>query len=349
MTAARLTGLDLARSWAWLGMLVVNFRVALGVDKDPSAPPWLQAAVEALSGRAAALFVVLAGMGLALATRKLRGGELWNWISRRALFLAAVGGLNLMIFPPDILHSYAVYFLLGGLVLGVPRSRWLWIVGGLVLAWPLLALAFDYNTGWHWPTLTYEPLSSTPVLLRHTLFNGWHPLFPWGAFLVWGMWLQGLRLEQPQTARRLLAGGVAAAILGFAMNRAGLAHLSTSWHALLSLQPLPPSPLYVLTAGGIATALVGLALLAARGGCGWRWLTPLGRMTLTLYLAHILVGMGTMEALGLLPQLRASSLLDVVMAAALFALLAGAFAWVWSLHFRQGPVEGLMRWLTRTQ
>ena len=54
MTAARLTGLDLARAWAWLGMLVVNFRVAMGVDKDPNAPAWLQAAVEALSGRAAA-------------------------------------------------------------------------------------------------------------------------------------------------------------------------------------------------------------------------------------------------------------------------------------------------------
>ncbi|MEZ5700702.1 MAG: heparan-alpha-glucosaminide N-acetyltransferase domain-containing protein [Burkholderiaceae bacterium] len=86
MRAARLAGLDLARAWALLGMLVVNFRVAMGVDKDPDAPVWLQGAVEALSGRAAALFVVLAGMGLALATSKLHGGELWNWITRRALF-----------------------------------------------------------------------------------------------------------------------------------------------------------------------------------------------------------------------------------------------------------------------
>ena len=348
MSTARLTGLDLARAWAWLGMLVVNFRVALGVDKDPEAPAWLQAAVEALSGRAAALFVVLAGMGLALATRKLRGTELWNWVARRALFLAAIGGLNLMVFPPDILHYYAVYFVLGALVLGLPRSFWPWIAGGLVLTWPLLALSFDYSAGWHWPTLTYEPLNSAAVLVRHTLFNGWHPLFPWGAFLVWGLWLQGLQLEQTRTAQRLLVGGVVAALLGFALHLAGLAYLGAQWHGLLGLQPLPPSPLYVLTAGGIATALIGLALLAVRGGRSWQWLTPMGRMTLTLYLAHILIGMGTMEALGLLPPLRQSGLWEVAGAAALFALLAGGFAWAWSLRFRQGPVEGLMRWLTRT-
>ncbi|MBT9492089.1 MAG: DUF418 domain-containing protein [Paucibacter sp.] len=349
MTAARLTGLDLARAWAWLGMLVVNFRVALGVDKDPAAPAWLQAAVDALSGRAAALFVVLAGMGLALATRKLQGGELWSWIARRSLFLAAVGGLNLMIFPPDILHYYAVYFVLGGLVHGVPRACWPWITAGFVLAWPLLALTFDYNAGWHWPTLTYQPLDSAAVLLRHTLFNGWHPVLPWGAFLVWGLWLQGLPLEQAQTARRLVAGGVVAALLGFGLHGAGLALLDARWHdLLLGLQPLPPSPLYMLTAGGSATALIGLALLAVRGGRSWQWLTNMGRMTLTLYLAHILIGMGTLEALGLLPPLRTSSLVEVVSAAALFALLAGVFAWAWSLRFRQGPVEGLMRWLTRT-
>lgn len=348
MTAARLTGVDLARAWAWLGMLVVNFRVAMGVGKDPNAPAWLQAGVEALSGRAAALFVVLAGMGLALATRKLRGSELWKWVARRALFLVAIGGLNLMVFPPDILHYYAVYFVLGALVLSVPRAFWPWITAGLVLTWPLLALTFDYNAGWHWPTLTYEPLDSTAVLVRHTLFNGWHPLFPWGAFLVWGLWLQGLQLDQTRTAQRLLAGGVVTALLGFALNRVGIAHLGAQWHGLLGLQPLPPSPLYVLTAGSIATALIGLALLAVRGSCRWQWLMPMGRMTLTLYLAHILIGMGTMEALGLLPPLGQSGLWEVVGAAALFAVLAGGFAWAWSLRFRQGPVEGLMRWLTRT-
>jgi uncharacterized membrane protein YeiB len=348
MSTARLTGLDLARAWALLGMLVVNFRVALGVDKDPHAPCWLQAAVEALSGRAAALFVVLAGMGLALATRKLEGGELRSWIVRRALFLAVIGSLNLIVFPPDILHYYAVYFMLGGLVLCLPRAVWPLIAAGLVLVWALLALQLDYNAGWHWPTLTYQPLDSATVLLRHTLFNGWHPLLPWGAFLVWGLWLQGLQLENTQTAQRLLAGGVAAALLGFALHGLGLALLDEKWHWLLGLQPLPPSPIYVLTAGGIATALVGLALLAVRGDRSWQWLTPMGRMTLTLYLAHILIGMGTLEALGLLPPGRQSSLVEVVGVAALFGLLAAVFAWAWSRRYKQGPVEDLMRWVTRT-
>ncbi|MEZ5700701.1 MAG: DUF418 domain-containing protein [Burkholderiaceae bacterium] len=254
----------------------------------------------------------------------------------------------MMIFPPDILHYYAIYFLLGGLVLGTPRTFWPWIAMGLTLAWPAVALLFDYNAGWDWPSLTYEPLDSVSLLLRHTLFNGWHPVLPWGAFLVWGLWLQGLQLDQSRTAKRLLAGGFAAALLGLALHWAGSEYLDAQWHGLIGLQPLPPSPLYVLTAGGIATALIGLALLAVRGRDSWQCLTSMGRMTLTLYLAHILIGMGTMEDLGLLAPLRQSSLLEVVGAAMLFALLAGGFAWAWSLRFRQGPVEGLMRWLTRT-
>ncbi|CAM8635686.1 COG2311 Predicted membrane protein [Comamonadaceae bacterium] len=348
MTALRLSGLDLARAWALLGMLIVNFRVALGVDNDYEAPAWLQLTVDALSGRAAALFVVLAGMGLALATRNLRGKELWNWVTRRSLFLAVIGGVNLMIFPPDILHYYAVYFVLGAVVLGIPRPLWPCIAVGLTLAWPLLAINFDYNSGWNWVTLTYEPLNGVSVLLRHTLFNGWHPLIPWGAFLVWGLWLQGLRLEQTRTAQRLFVGGVLALLLGLAIHWAGITNLSAQWHGLLSLEPLPPSPLYVLTAGGIATALIGLALLAVRSGHSWALLTRMGRMTLTLYLAHIFIGMGTMEAFGMLTPSRESSLWEVTGAAALFAFLAAGFAWAWSLRFRQGPVEGVMRWLTRT-
>lgn len=348
MTSVRLVGLDLARSWAWLGMLVVNFRVALGVDIDPGAPAWMQGAIEALTGRAAALFVVLAGIGLALATRKLRGAERWNWIARRALFLAAVGGANLTVFPPDILHFYAIYFVVGALVLSIPRAIWPWITAGLTLAWPVLAQFFDYSAGWNWQTLTYQPIDSVSVLLRHTFFNGWHPVLPWSAFFVWGIWLQGLPLEQTQTQLRLVAGGFATAMLGLALNRAGIAFLDGQWQGLIGLQPLPPSPLYVLTAGGMATGLIGLALLAVRSGHSWQWLIPVGRMTLTLYVAHIVIGMGTMEAMGLLPPFRQSGLWDVCAAATMFAVLAIVFAQICARHFRQGPLESLMRWVTRT-
>ena len=59
--AHRLEGLDLARFLAFAGMVLVNFDIVL---RQPNlSEPWL---IDLAQGRAAALFVVLAGIGFAL-------------------------------------------------------------------------------------------------------------------------------------------------------------------------------------------------------------------------------------------------------------------------------------------
>ena len=47
----------------------------------------------------------------------------------------------------------------------------------------------DFDRGWNWATLSYRDFWTIEGFLRHSLFNGWHPVFPWAAFLLWGMWL----------------------------------------------------------------------------------------------------------------------------------------------------------------
>ena len=60
----RIIGCDLARAVAFLGMLLVNFSVLLG-NGTPD-PTLLDHLIEMIRGRAAATFVVLAGVGLSL-------------------------------------------------------------------------------------------------------------------------------------------------------------------------------------------------------------------------------------------------------------------------------------------
>ena len=67
---------------------------------------------------------------------------------------------------------------------------------------------------------------------------------------------------------------------------------------------------------------------------------PAGRQTLTLYIAHILIGMGILEAAGLL---GGQSPERAVLAAAVFCLAAMVYAYVWSRAFKRGPIEFLMR------
>lgn len=61
---------------------------------------------------------------------------------------------------------------------------------------------------------------------------------------------------------------------------------------------MPPGPAYMLTGAGAACSVIAACLWLARVRPG-DWLEPFtaaGRMTLTLYVGHILLGMGTLES-----------------------------------------------------
>ena len=68
--AARVVGIDVARAVAVLGMVLVNFKVLSNTRE--AGPGWLVALAERLDGRASALFVVLAGVGVGMLTRRAR-------------------------------------------------------------------------------------------------------------------------------------------------------------------------------------------------------------------------------------------------------------------------------------
>jgi uncharacterized membrane protein YeiB len=71
-----------------------------------------------------------------------------------------------------------------------------------------------------------------------------------------------------------------------------------------------------------------------------RVLLPAGRQTLTLYIAHILVGMGTLEALGML---GGQTVTQAVGASLLFCFVATVYALIWARWFKRGPIEAVMR------
>ena len=59
---SRVVGYDLARCFAFLGMVVVNYRFVMGGWYGE--PDWLLASMDVVTLRAAATFVMLAGVGL---------------------------------------------------------------------------------------------------------------------------------------------------------------------------------------------------------------------------------------------------------------------------------------------
>ena len=337
---SRLHGADLARYLAFAGMVLVNFRLAAEVSGGSDVGSLI---TDTLEGRAAALFVVLAGVGASL------GKPAWHLTLRRAIFLFVVGMLNMLIFDADILHFYALYFVVSMALMRRSDNSLLLGVAGFILAGFVAQLVLDFDRGWNWTTLSYADFWTIEGFLRHSLYNGWHPVFPWAAFLLWGMWLGRLSLGRWTVQTGMVLGG--ALVAGAAQKASATLISDPEIGALMSTEPVPAGPLYMLAGGATTAAVLGavllitpvlLALPLIRRLCDA--MIVAGRQTLTHYVAHILIGMGTLEALGWLDgSLHPMQIFWISIAYCAFAAL---FSWLWSHKFRRGPLEATMRLIT---
>ncbi|SCZ68719.1 Uncharacterized membrane protein YeiB [Epibacterium ulvae] len=332
----RLYGIDVARFLAFCGMVLVNFRLVAEMPEAQDLSSWLGAVLE---GRAAGLFVILAGLGLALGTPAP------SVVVRRGLVLIGFGSLNLLIFEADILHYYGLFFLIALPFLGL-SSRALILSCALILALSFtLQLTLNYDANWNWETLTYSNFWTVQGLLRHSLFNGWHPVLPWICFLLFGLWLGRLPLARASVQVQLILWGSLTTVLTLMPVR-----FATDPEIIFLLQtaPIPPVPFYVLSAMGSGAAVLGLAL----------WITPrlpqavinpmvhTGRQTLTLYITHILLGMGLMEEWGWLNSPPSSD--KMVTYSFVFCGFCVLYAVIWARFMKRGPFEALMRFASGT-
>ena len=340
---ARLDGLDVARFAAFVGMVIVNFTIAMGAEGGGGLIGLVSTGLE---GRAAAAFVVLAGTGLGLTALRGTMDQAVSVTVKRAAFLLVLGLLNMLIFDADILHYYAFYFLFGVFLLPLGTRALVFVIAALNVAFVIMILAFDYDAGWNWTDYTYEGFWTAEGFVRNLFFNGWHPIVPWLGFLLFGMILSRLPLGQRPTQIRMIGFGILAVVIAEGLG-AGLRPLFASVDpeltVLATTEPVPPMPLYTLAGLGAASVVIGVCLRFSnafeRSGV-LTIVTPAGRQALSLYVAHIVVGMGTLEALGMLGGQTPEA---AMLAAVVFCIVAALWAFVWARFFKRGPVEALLR------
>ena len=340
----RLNGLDLARFLALTGMVIVHFDIVMA---SVSLQPDLFAGIaEALQGKAAATFVTLAGVGLGLAAKRSEWSALRDVTLKRSLFLLVAGLANVSIFDGDILHYYAFYFVFALLLIRAPT--WLLWVAILVLVetfvWMLVV--FDYEFEWDWNTLTYHGFWTIEGFIRNLFFNGWNPVVPWLSFFLLGMILSRYKLDCRRMQQRMMAIGCAVFIVMLLSSKLAIAITGPELAELLTTGAIPPMPIFVFAAGGIATAVIGACLYLADR---WprskliAWLLPAGRMTLTLYIVHILLGLGAVEEFG---WENRTSHATAVITAIVFCSVAAVGSRLWANRWKRGPIEALMRRMT---
>lgn len=287
VAVGRLRGIDAARGLALLGMMATHLLPTFEANADLT-PTWVGLT---LSGRAAALFAVLAGVGLALSTGKqvpLEGKALSaarRGIALRALVIAAVGlslgGLevNLAI----ILVHYALLFLCVLPFLGLKlKALCAWAAGWILLS-PVLAyllrpwllasdppLRLGHNPSW-------EDLSTPLPLLGDLFLTGYYPVFQWLAYLLVGLAIGRLALTKAAVPVLLLAGGTAVAALSKALGTAAM----ENWGGRAALEEVLNSPGYPLD----SLLQVNLTGIPQEGS--WWWLAAAApHSATTLDLAH---------------------------------------------------------------
>ncbi len=354
--ASRIVAYDLARAVALFGMILINFNLFL--DNPSPEPAWLLAILKKIEGRAAALFVLLAGAGLSLMTRSAylnRDSHLLaekrKTLLKRALFLFIAGLLNRLIWSADILHFYGVYLTIGILFLTI-SDRHLWFsAAGFIIVYIVLVLCCDSDKGWVWGSSVYVDFYSFTGMLRYIFYNGYYPVFPWMAFLLVGMWLGRQDLSNSVFRKKVLWLGIGAVCLIETLLWS-ISHITSMYwdfsdsehiELLLDMDPWQPMPQFIVSGVGSALAVIMMCIFLAEKLKRNRLLPVLvttGQMSLTLYISHILFA-GIIFKYAV-PE-TGRSLLVLTGIAIGFYFIAMISAVLWKARFGRGPLELLVR------
>ena len=270
----RIPGYDLARSLAIFGMVIVNYSSFMG--GWGVGPGWLVWLVELLPGRAAAIFVVLAGVGMSLMARQGRDSDnrlekqmIAKSLLKRASFLFIVGLAHYyLLWSADILHYYGVYLAVGAFLLFKP-AKMLWSIAALLIVmFFLMSIFMDYETGWDFRTMYYADFWTPAGFFRNLFFNGFHPVFPWLAFLLVGLWLGRQNPYDRSRRRRIILTSAAIAIITELASWLSTHYLisGAAWFtmeeigAFFGRESKPPLPLFMLQTGSMAIFIISLSV-----------------------------------------------------------------------------------------
>lgn len=337
----RVTGLDLARGLAVVGMLAAHLLVISDAFVFAEPDTW----VAVVDGRSSILFATLAGVSIGLMTGGSvppRGTDLTSArvrIAIRAGILWVIGILLILTGVPVyvILPAYAILFLMTLPVLtwGARRLAVLAAILGVVM--PLLQVLLDELPVW-----------STPLGGDLSLAVGWNYPFPtWIAFVLAGLAVARADVRATAVQLRVLAVGVALALVGYGADAATgygpAAEQGGWWRAVWTARPHSSGLLEVIGSGGFALAVIAAAVLLCRVTAVMWVVLPLravGAMPLTAYTVQLVVwALIAAVVLGDPSDLSGFRALEPFWPMTLGIIV---LCTVWALFIGRGPLEGLL-------
>lgn len=352
----RLPGPDVVRAVALIGVVVMNYHgylVFRGVGRVPDATVverFFDPFTGPLSTRFASTFVLTAGVGVTLLTRRVvAGGDAvaitemrWRLV-RRGLALYVLGQLLDVIWRGTIILYYGAMFAIAALLFTL-ATRWIVAIGlaSALAGWGIATWSFWRIEDGQDVTWLFQPgRDSIRRFVFELTVNGTHPLLPWLVFFCAGIVI-GRVLGLSHWRR--WCGGLGIWLFAVATLISGLADTPFTTQ-LLSRHPFDRGLVYVASALGTSLiAFAGISWLADRAiGRADLLVEPLrraGQMTLTLYIAHILVFNLLVDWLDVVQPGGIGTALAFAFCFWVVAIAAGAW---WHRTYGRGPVERIYR------
>jgi uncharacterized membrane protein YeiB len=351
----RIIGFDLARAYAIFGMFIVNFNTVFGSYTNHTG---LSGFLNLFNGNSSTLFVMLAGMGVSLMTKRNdytleERKSIKSIITKRSWFLFVLGVAFYLWWPADILHFYGGYMHIAVLLIFFPKKYFLYAAAAAIIIFHLLLTIFPYDTGWNLETLMYKDFWTLKGFLRNTFYNGWNSIFPWIAYFFIGMYLGRLNWSDSKTPKKVLLIGSSVYIITFLIQSyATSVTQNKDLLFYLTADYLPPFLPFML-----GTASFGLILISIFIFIGnkigetkiARILSSTGQMTLTHYIAHLVLGLlilsiitGKTLSYDLLKEIPTNPII-ILTFTIIYFLFSCSFSYLWTKKYKNGPLEMIMR------
>jgi uncharacterized protein len=266
----------------------------------------------------------------------------WRLV-RRGLALYVLGQVLDVIWPGAIIVFYGAMFVIAAglftlssraiVAIGIAAA----LAGWWIEAWTFVQREDGESVAW----LSSPGQNSIRRFVFDLMVNGTHPLLPWLVFLCAGIVL-GRVLHRPDWRKWCMGLGlVLFSVALIASEQADTEFTQT----LLSRHPFDRGLVYVASAlGSSLVAFAGISWVADRAtGVGALIIEPLrraGQMTLTLYIAHILVFNLLVDWLDLVQPAGLATALTFALCFWAVAIAAGTW---WHRRFGRGPVERVYR------
>ena len=350
--SGRLIGIDVARALAIGGMALVHFVMVLSANRiDDGALSWFY---ERLAGRPAMVFMLLAGIGISLRFRNVSNDSVAKTkkasLFRRGLFFLAVGFLNLMLWPGDILRVYGVAYIIASyLALSRDRTLFAWAFG-VVGVFVAAIFTIDFGTNWDFATLEYANLWTIRGGLLNLFYNGFRATLPWLGVMFIGIWIGRCNLKSPKVRLAFFVAGLIAWMVAESISFGLLSVFKGSVSAaemedvvsIFGTDSLPPMPLFLCSSGGLGVALIMFCTdlserLSAKVTC---WLANAGQLAFTWYIAHIFVVIAAGIATGFRGDVSVAN--AWIVSGVFFVTMCLLSVWYRSFQ-KSGPLELLLR------